>query len=228
MWLEMAKKGKPTLVKAPCSSCGGERNHVVVSEHNTTSDPDEDGYYFETSHQIIRCQGCEDLRFREIYADEFDLDENDQPLEHVTIYPDQARKGRPFNKELGNGLPTNVVGMYKEALGAFNAGAKVLAGGGLRAIVEAICKDRAIAGINLQKKIDRLVEAGLLAQPQADLLHEERFIGNAALHELEAPPDDDLTIGFEIIEALLITIYVLPDKAKKLKDKRVAAQKKSS
>ena len=38
--------------------------------------------------------------------------------------------------------------MYREALAAFNAGANVLTGGGLRAIVEALCKD------NLQKKIN--------------------------------------------------------------------------
>ena len=31
--------------------------------------------------------------------------------------------------------------MYREALAAFNAGANVLTGGGLRAIVEALCKE---------------------------------------------------------------------------------------
>ena len=40
--------------------------------------------------------------------------------------------------------------MYREALAAFNAGANVLTGGGLRAIVEALCKEND----NLQKKID--------------------------------------------------------------------------
>ena len=38
--------------------------------------------------------------------------------------------------------------MYREALAAFNAGATVLTGEGLRAIVEALCKD------TLQEKID--------------------------------------------------------------------------
>jgi hypothetical protein len=53
--------------------------------------------------------------------------------------------------------------------------------------VEAICIDRKVSGQDLQKKIDDLVSKGLLEKPQVDLLHEERYIGNAALHEILPP-----------------------------------------
>ena len=110
--------------------------------------------------------------------------------------------------------------MYSETLSAFNAGILTLCGGGLRAIVEAICIDQGIISGNLVAKINGLVTAGFMVQTQADFLHEERYIGNNALHELRTPSRQDLDDGLRIIENLLETIYVLPERAQRLKDKR--------
>jgi hypothetical protein len=95
-----------------------------------------------------------------------------------------------------------------------------MAGGGLRAIVEAICKDRQVTGKNLETKIDELVKQGYLVKAQADLLHEERYIGNSALHEMKTPTKDDLEDGLKIVEGLMNTIYLLPFRAERLKSKR--------
>ena len=110
--------------------------------------------------------------------------------------------------------------MYMETIKCFNAGAFTLAGGGLRAIVEAICQDRQVTGKDLATKIEALVKQGYLVQAQADLLHEERYIGNFALHEMKTPTKEDLEDGLKIIEGLMNTIYVLPLHAARLKDKR--------
>jgi hypothetical protein len=93
--------------------------------------------------------------------------------------------------------------IYSETIIAFNAGALILAGGGLRAIVEAICIDRQVSGGDLQKRIDDLVTKRLLAKPQADLLHEERYIGNAALHEIQPPAKQEVEDGLVIVEGLI-------------------------
>jgi hypothetical protein len=61
--------------------------------------------------------------------------------------------------------------------------------------VEAICIDRKVSGQDLQKKIDDLVSKGLLEKPQADLLHEERYIGNAALHGILPPAKQEIEDG---------------------------------
>ena len=112
--------------------------------------------------------------------------------------------------------------MYKETIDALNANIRKLAGGGLRATVEAICLDKNIKDGHLQNKIDELVKQQLLTTTQADLLHEERYIGNAALHELETPPAQDIEDGLGIVEGLINTIYILPSKAKRLKERREA------
>jgi len=93
-------------------------------------------------------------------------------------------------------------------------------GGGLRAIVEAICLDQSVGGGTLQAKIDDLVGKGLLAKPQAELLHEERYIGNAALHEMLSPSKRDVEDGLAIVEGLMNTIYTLPLRAARLREKR--------
>src|SRR5262249_54121961 len=117
-------------------------------------------------------------------------------------------------------FPDRVGRIYLETVRALNAGSLILAGGGLRAIVEAICIDQKVTGGNLQKRIDNLVARGLLARPQAELLHEERYIGNAAFHEISAPAKTDVEDGLIIVEGLLNTIYTLPGRAKRLRMKR--------
>jgi hypothetical protein len=90
--------------------------------------------------------------------------------------------------------------------------------------VEDICIDKNINGSSLLKKIDALASQGYLTAAQADLLHEERYIGNAALHEMATPSKQDLEDGLEIVEGLIRTIYILPYKAKRLKVRREAKQ----
>ena len=81
-------------------------------------------------------------------------------------------------------------------------------------------KIKNVPGGNLQDKIDNLVSQGFLAAPQAELLHEERYLGNAAIHEIVAPSKLDVRDGFDIIDTLLTTIYILPEKARRLRLKR--------
>jgi len=118
--------------------------------------------------------------------------------------------------------------VYAETIAAFGAGALILTGAGLRAIVEAICIQQKAKGKDLQERIDALVETRLLAKPQADLLHEERYIGNSALHEIDPPSEKHVYLGLEIIEGLLNTIYVLPTKADELRAARAAKEASST
>jgi hypothetical protein len=134
------------------------------------------------------------------------------------VYPESKEGSRSPIETFD--LPDSIGRIYRETVIAFNAGALILAGGGLRAIEEALCQDKNVQGDNLQEKIDNLASQGFLATPQAALLHEERYIGNAALHEIVAPSKLDLQDGFDIIDTLLTTIYSLPDKVERLLAKR--------
>jgi hypothetical protein len=89
-------------------------------------------------------------------------------------------------------IPVSVWKIYKEAIDALNANIRTLAGVGLRATVEAVCLNNNIRDGTLETKIDELAKHNLLTAAQAELLHEERYLGNAALHELETPPAQDI------------------------------------
>lgn len=207
-------------VSIPCLSCGGaRRNHRVIKEYIDQWRIEEDNVFGKSTYQICQCAGCNSIRFRieSWNSDVIDPRTGNAEIEE-SILPEAADRTSP-SIEIHD-LPDSISRIYRETLIAFNAGALILTGGGLRAIVEALCIDKNVQGQNLQKKIDNLAQQGFLAKAQADLLHEERYLGNAALHEMLAPSKQDIKDGFDIINTLLATIYILPDKASRLRAKR--------
>lgn len=224
-------KDKEKTIWVTCASCGQEsRNHRILHEKviNWVDGPDGPEISKEF-HRFVECMGCESAKY---VISTLDLQDPDAEEENFKIYPDApgtVLRRRPAissdeatDKKGGMLIPKPVWKMYKETIEALNADIRTLAGGGLRAVVEAICLDKKIAGSNLQKKIENLANQNLLTKAQADLLHEERYLGNAALHELVTPSAQDIEDGLVIVEGLINTIYILPSKAKRLKDQREA------
>lgn len=214
----MPEKKDHGPVWAPCVECGGgQRRHEVLKQHVETGDPDI--HLCRTTYEICKCMGCGTIRFRQGSLSEDDVDpDTGKMIESVRAYPEH-RKERHTALDASS-YPQPIRRMYLEAVRAWNAGAPGLAGGGLRATVEALCRDQGVTGRNLEKRIDALVAKELLAKPQAALLHQERFLGNDTLHQFLVPTDDELETGMQIIENLLTTIYVLPAKAKKMRSQR--------
>jgi len=215
----MSNKQKTALVK--CNRCGGqERNHLVIYDHEEHKISPDGDIQVWNHYKIVKCMGCNAVRFRESYFCTEDLDpETGNPEEcGVRIYQEEGDS--KYQPTIHEQIPEDIKKIYLETIKCFNAGANTLAGGGLRATVEAICKDQKVAGDSLRKRIDALVQQGVLAKTQAGLLHEERYIGNEALHEMKTPTDQDIIDGLAIVEGLMKTIYVLPIHADRLKKKR--------
>ncbi len=225
--------GNSRLIKILCSNCGGgQTNHCILKEHdNNWNDADENdpsaGYDIQGggTYQIIECQGCSSIRFRQTTWCSEDFDHHTgQVVEEVEVYP-EVRLGE--RKEIGTHyLPNKIEVIYKEAVKAINSNIPMLAAGGIRATVEAICMDKNVKG-NLEKKINSLKDLGFLTQAQSDLLHEERFLGNNALHEIDSPGKGELKDGLDIVEGMLNTIYILPIKARRMKSARLERKKDS-
>ncbi len=216
----MAKKRKEVWVA--CSNCGGKTKKHMVQRTFESEFSDEDGGYWEShTYQICQCGGCEQVRFRVVSSSSVEIGEyTHDPVETVRIYPEFRSSSRASVD--ASSFPEQIQQIYRETVAAFNAGINTLAGGGIRAIVEGICKDQNAGGKNLLLKIDELVKRELLARPQAVFLHEARYIGNVALHELQQPSVQAIQDGLDIVESLLNTIYVLPVKADRLKKGRTA------
>lgn len=227
---------KPETIWVTCAHCGHRsKKHTVLHEKVVLNYEDEDSPPFsETHHRLVECMGCESIKYVQSSLDlRYAEYSGESREEDFRVYPDAPGKMGDRRQPVinsddltdGHGdalIPEIVLKMYRETIEALNANARTLAGGGIRAIVESICLDKKIVAPDLQKRIEKMATEGLITKSQADFLHEARYLGNAAIHEMETPVSRDIDDGLSIIEGMITAIYVWPSRAKGMKDRREA------
>lgn len=206
-------KSKDKEYKLPCENCDNETYHKVLWSVET-SESNEDMQIF-SEFQIVICQGCKNISFRYNWqsTDDFYGDiNNPQLIDHEELYPSRIA-GR---KELKDKyfLPAEIYRIYKETHSVLCGcgGMSILAGVGIRILVEAICNDKKANGNNLENKIDNLVEIGILTKEGAEILHGTRLLGNQAAHEAKLIGEQTLNEAMDVVEYLLTGAYILPKK----------------
>jgi len=218
-----ASEGK--TVMEPCSTCGRPTKHLVLKAVEYSHGLRDGRAAFDAweTHQVIECQGCQTVGFRHVHEDSEDLEPNEDgdalvPVSTIKLYPSRVA-GR---RELENAylLPSTIRKIYDETREALGSGLLVLAGIGLRALVEAVCNERQAAGRNLEERIDALISQGVLTASGAEILHSLRLMGNTAAHEVKPHPVDDLIIGLDVVEYVLNGTYLLPQLASTLPKRR--------
>ena len=201
-----------------CHNCGKRTNHSVIAKESLRSGPDDEINWGE-DHYFGKCAGCDTLTYAIESWNELDFDpRTGEPESTWKTYPKGATERQPIDDE--NELPTKIRMVYGEIIGAMNAQLPVLSAIGLRALIEAICRDQKITAPNLQKLIDGLAINGILSKAQADILHSHRFLGNVAAHEIVSAQPRELVAAIEIAEHVLRTIYVLPKLSKQIRTGR--------
>ena len=195
-----------------CRNCCRRNNSKILSEH---SESHREDYQCDISYQVVECLGCNTKSFREVFYDLQSAypthDEGWVIPEDVTFYPKVIEGHKEINDFWD--IPTIVNTIYKEVLKALRDDSKILAGLGLRAAVEAVCKDLNITGKNLEIRINKLVTSGNISKNDAERLHGIRFMGNDAAHEIKTPSDATLSVALQIVEHLITSVYILKNKA---------------
>lgn len=210
-------KTKGEIREVVCNRCDNTTNHVVCgSVEYSWGDEDIQGVDI---YELIRCSGCDSVSFRISSSNSEDVEYNEEGNyfhpETEEIYPSRLM-GRTSLEELYS-LPDKVRSIYKETHKALCNKLNILAGVGIRALVEAVCSAESAKGRTLENKIDDLVKKGVLTSKNAKVLHKTRLLGNKAAHEIKAPSDSELDVAFDIVENLLETVYIIPKKAERLK-----------
>lgn len=235
-------------IKVFCGDCKRPTNHAVISSADIKGHEDVDQDFWiewDYHYQIIQCQGCESISFRKTYSNSEDmvqvgssLDDLDYRL-YENIYPQRSQKTLKI-KDFYN-IPSTIRRIYREVIDAYNIETSTLCGAGVRAIIEGLCAENGITDgpvsvpqsgggttirrkTNLEGKIYGLYEQGLLTQQHANVLHEHRFMGNEAVHELDSPSLEELELAISIVEHTLENIYELPEKARELRRKKQKRQ----
>lgn len=223
-------KGKEIWLS--CCNCDNITIHEVlasIDEHCTEFDLDGPPIFeFFERHSIVQCKGCKNTQFLRNYKESIDIETdyegNEYWVDHQTIFPFFIHGHRRKNGVYL--LPKQIQDIYSETYSALANSQAILTGIGLRAIVEAVCKEKE-AGTEddiLQKRIDILVEKGLLSREGAKFLHELRFLGNDAAHEVLPHDLTTLLEALKIAENLLDNVFFMSQKAELIKKERAKQQ----
>lgn len=201
-----------------CAKCTGRTAHIVLASVHLEGWETVDSnntFSWDETHQTIQCLGCKTISFRQrtSNSEAYEHDENGNMVSEVTesLYPPR----REGVTGLGNDkyvLPPIVKRIYDETLIALSNAQPVLAGIGLRALLDAVCKEKNAVGGTLHMQIDNLVSQAVLTPTSAAFLHKIRSLGNAAAHEAMPHTDSQLSLAMSVIEHLLQDVFILPQK----------------
>lgn len=207
------------VYRVPCPRCSGKTDHAVVSAYQLRGDEESGDWSFSwiENHEIIQCLGCKTISFRlaKSNSEEFEQDEYGKTFypEAEALYPARLEGIKHIDEDLVY-LPTQIRRIYEETIKALANQQPILAGIGLRALIESLCKDNAAQGQNLALKIDDLVKLQILTPNDASILHNIRTLGNDAAHEAKPHNEIQLQLAISVAENLLRSVYILPAKAK--------------
>jgi len=197
-----------------CHDCGKKTEHMVLSQvSNVDGDVNVTAW---TDYYFTQCNGCKsvtllkEFRFSEYYSPNPYTGENELDVE-ISLYPSRLQ-GRKEMTDLFS-IPHGIGIIYSETLQAIINNQNILAGIGIRVIVEGVCNDKSSTGRNLKEKINDLANKGFITHDSATILHNLRFMGNRSAHEIKSHGSKELNIAFDIINILLQNVYVMPKKA---------------
>lgn len=197
-------------LKCYCRNCKGERNHISLFSKIVADEEPDYNYFSRTDYQVIQCAGCETVSFLKIFGDSDMYSTDDYTYGEYftvsTVYPLYLEDAEELKDQ--HHLPDQIRQIYSDTIKAFTIGAFILTAGGLRAIIEAVCKHEKMSTGNLIDKINSLHQNGKLTVNEANRLHSIRFLGNDALHEMAPPTKEQLLLLLNIVNHLLANLFI--------------------
>lgn len=199
------------LRKINCGSCNKVTSHHVKARYdfeqivNLREFGLNGTMKMDHEYLIVQCAGCEHISFVDIIPHEsgWEVYQYPEPIEkeYQGLFLDQ--------NELME-VPDEISDLYEEISVAYKKQAPILAGIGLRALVEGICRDQNINGRNLKEKIVELHAQGFISSQELPILDKLRTIGNVSAHEIKAMDEMTLKHAVLIVNHIIRSIYILP------------------
>ena len=201
----------PNVRPAPCSSCLRETAHATL---HSLAIRDEQ---FMEEHALIQCRGCGTPSLRE-----------------ATFWYEDERWGEPryYPSPLSRRLPLWVIALQLgatrdksagrigdflcEVYEAVRARHYWLAAMGIRAILENVMIAKVGDLGTFAAKLDAFQKAGFISVIGHDSMRAVLDVGDAAIHRLHAPSEEDLNIAMDVLEGVLAPIYSHMDASERL------------
>lgn len=195
-----------------CNLCKNLTKHQLKSFHKSfeiSLDVDEDENIFPIdkilyTHIFWICKGCEiaTLEVESRYEDE-----DAEPFD-TKYFPKRLIKIRQPRIFLS--IPKETNQTYHEIISSFNEKNYILAAIGIRAILEAICKDLNITdkdSFGLTGKLKILKEKHLFSESIINALDQFKFLGDGAAHKLIKPNFSEILTALNVLDDLMVHQY---------------------
>lgn len=209
----MALESAGTSIFVACSRCATRTQHIVLEhvERSGREGYEHDFYAWEDDYQIIECRGCRTVSFRHLHSNSEDCTGPDGECRvSQELYPARIEGRRDLMDLIF--VPHDVREVYQETLAAMANNQPVLAGIGIRAIVETVCREMEAEGRSLKQKIDDLASRGLLTTDGAKILHRLRTMGNRSAHAVIPHTSAQLALSMDVVEHLLQGAFIFPER----------------
>lgn len=219
------------IIWAHCNRCYRQTRHSTVAEHQERQEHDGAGVWWLDEYKIIKCEGCEAIHFvhRSIFSEEAYGEEEYWDWKSAEYPPRIARQPPSWLQEIEATHPEHflygeewpildeaLAGILSECYAALHQGSRMLAAMGARAAFERLMilkiGDRGTFNAN----IEQFIAQGYLQENLKTPLLDAIGVGHAAMHRGYAPTDDVLFSLFDILEGVISSTLVLPDRAKKV------------
>lgn len=202
-----------------CNHCRVKTTHRTIVEACTVEDFTDDGEVFSwNSYHISECMGChmvsfiKDIRFSED-EDTFHPDYGKKNFKGI-IYPilEEGALTESQLSQLQFVLPDKVKAIYEETLAAIKNKLFIIAGIGLRAILDTMCREQHIGEEkdSLDKRLKAMCDKHLISEKEQAVLLKTKDIGNSSAHEGKSLDAYEVEAALIIVEFLLKKIYLLP------------------
>ncbi len=203
--------------KILCRECNRPTLHEVLFHIEEFRDQNDQGWRYGewVRNKTVQCKGCQTISFCIEERVHTDVDENGDPYWSEKLYP--RRLGHQAIMKDIHLFPKEISSIYKETYSALCNEETILAGIGIRTIIEAVCISQKSAGYTLSDKINSLLKDGFINDNEASVLHKIRSFGNKAAHEIISHKSYDLLAALQVIEIMLQRSYILPQKALELR-----------
>ena len=204
-----------TTVKANCNACGGERNAYIRASYSKKVGPSgpDDPTWSVTTIEALECCGCNQLSMRRKFwfSEWVELD-GSGGMEIIYWPPKQAREPDWHDRLL---FDDNLCQAMKEVYVALNQGLVVLASIGVRTLLDRsffllLKEDHG----SFAKKLNIMVEKGLLLEGEKEIFQSIADVGNAAAHRAHVPTQETLIKILAAVESFLYQKFILPGDAK--------------
>jgi hypothetical protein len=190
-----------------CNGCRRDTKHEVLKTTERVGSTEYCDWRIEV--KMLECCGCQEVSLQRVSTTDSDAEPD------IDVFPPRMSRWVP---DWRYNLPVELNHLLIEIYCALHAESYILATLGTRVLIERVMMERIGDDRgSFEAHLDELRKLGLVTDEGRDVLAAALEAGHAAMHRGYVVKPYQLDIVMDIIETLLLSIYVLPKQSKDLK-----------